>query len=109
MERIKSIVSKKVISVEEGKLCGYVLDLVFDENMKQFLGLIVVDDETENTYFLNRKDIISQGDDCVMIDGENVLSFDISSVRNNPIGKNIYDINGINLGRVVDVDCLANT
>ncbi|MBQ8909026.1 MAG: PRC-barrel domain-containing protein [Clostridia bacterium] len=32
-----------------------------------------------------------------------MLEFDISSIRNNPIGKSVYDTKGVSLGKVVDV------
>ena len=103
MEKLSSLISKKVISLQEGKLCGYVLDIVLDEKLKTFEGCIVADDENESTFFLSRKGIFSQGEECIMIEGDEKLEFEISSLSNNPIGKIVYDTNGINLGRVTDV------
>lgn len=104
MEKISSIISKKVISLEEGGAAGYVLDAVFDESLKTFEGCIIADDETENTFFLDRKAILSQGEDCVIIESESVLEYDISSQTNNPIGKEVYDEKGVFLGRVIDAE-----
>lgn len=103
MEKVSSLVSKKVISLEEGKSLGYVLDLVFDDMLKCCQGVIVADDENENTFFLSCKAILSEGEECVMVESERVLEFDISSQSNNPIGKKVYDEKGVNLGTVCDV------
>ncbi|MBE7073689.1 MAG: hypothetical protein E7379_01155 [Clostridiales bacterium] len=103
MERLNSLISKNIISLQEGKLCGYVLDLVFDENLKRFEGCVVCDDENENTFFLRRQDMVSVGDDCIVVEGEDKLEFEISSSSGNPIGKNVYDDQGWCLGKVVDV------
>ncbi|MBO5394770.1 MAG: PRC-barrel domain-containing protein [Clostridia bacterium] len=79
------------------------LDAVFDESLKIYEGCIVADDETENTFFLKRKDILSSGDDCVVIESSRVLEYDVSSSTNNPIGKEVYNERGVFLGMVTDV------
>lgn len=106
MEKVSEFISKKVISIEDGNLIGYVLNIMFDDQLKIFDGLIVVDEESENTFFLHRKDIVSIGQDCVMIDNANHLQFNISS-SNNPIGKLVYDCQGNMLGKVVDVELIG--
>ncbi len=104
MEKISSFISKKVISLEEGNLLGYVINVVFDEDLKIFEGLIVVDEESENTFFLNKKGVVSSGDDCIMIDSSAKLQFYISSLSNNPINKIVYDGFGNMLGKVIEVE-----
>ena len=104
MEKISSLISKKVISIEEGSLIGYVLDLVFDEELKTYEGLILVDEESEKTFFLKREDILSVGDDCVMIEDARCLEYDVFARSNNPIGKEVYDNKGACLGRVLEVE-----
>ena len=34
MEKISNFISKKVISIDDGNLVGYVLNVIFDENLK---------------------------------------------------------------------------
>ena len=104
MEKISSLISKKVISLNEGELLGYVLDVVLDVKLQTYEGLIVVDGESENKFFLKRDYIISTGEDCVMIEDSQKLEFEISSKTNNPIGKEVYDGKGVFLGRVLDVE-----
>lgn len=109
MEKISKFISKKVISLDDGNLVGYVLNVVFDENLKMFKGLIVVDEESENTFMLDKADIASIGEDCVMIDDCLKLQFNISSLSNNPIGKQVYDCFGNMLGTVKDVEIYGKT
>lgn len=104
MEKISGLVSKKVLSLSQGNIVGYVLNIVFDDEIKNFMGCEVVDDESENTFFLNKKDIISVGDECVMIDDSASLQLGFFSASNNPIGKKIYDRKGIYYGRVKEVE-----
>lgn len=104
MKKLNDYISKKVISLDEGNLVGYVVNLVFDDELKIFDGLIVVDEESENTFILDRQHIVSEGDDCVMIENSAKLQFCISSMSNNPINKDVYDGFGNILGRVKEVE-----
>ena len=103
MKRVNALIAKQVISVVEGKMCGYVLDLVFDENLKMFEGCLIADDENEGAFFLKRKDIFSCENDVLMIESESALDFEFLSSTNNPIGKSVYDEKGVFLGCVKDV------
>ncbi len=103
MEKITNYISKKVISLDDGDMVGYVLNVFFDENIKTFNGLIVIDEESENEFALPRADIVSVGEDCVMIENSLKLKYNISS-SNNPIGKLVYDAHGNMLGRVTDIE-----
>lgn len=104
MEKTSSYISKKVISLADAKQIGYVLNLIFDEKIRIFEGLIVIDEESENSFILNKGDICAVGEDCVMIKDANCLEFHISSLNNNPISKSVYDCHGNMLGRVIDVE-----
>lgn len=107
MEKVSKFISKKVISLADANQIGYVLNIVFDEKVKFFEGLIIIDEESENSFILNKKDIQSVGEDCVMIKDSNALIFNISSNSNNPIGKLVYDTFGNMLGRVTDVEVVG--
>lgn len=107
MEKISSYISKKVISLNDANQIGYVLNIVFDDNLKFFTGLIVLDEESENTFILQKSDIKAVGEDCVMVKDSNVLEFYISSLSNNPISKIVYDCHGNMLGKVLDVEIVG--
>ncbi len=109
MEKVSSLVSKKVISLDDASQVGYVLNVIFDDRVKFFTGLIIVDDESENSFVLDREDIYSIGDETIMIKSARALQFNISSITNNPVGKVVYDSHGNNLGRVIDVDIKGKT
>lgn len=104
MEKISNIISKKVISLESANQVGYVVDVIFDDRIKFFTGLIIIDDESENSFVLKREDIYSMGDDTIMIKSTDCLEYNISSISNNPVGKTVYDSYANCLGRVCDVE-----
>lgn len=108
MEKVSKFISKKVISLKDGVLLGYVLNVIFDDDLKTFSGLIVVDEESENNFLIESKDIVSTGDDCIMIDNSSKLQFFISS-SNSPIRKLVYDCYGNSLGRVIEVEISGKT
>lgn len=103
MEKISNNISKKVISLNEGEFIGYILDAVFDEDLDSLQGFLVVDDESEETFILNKENIKSVGDDCIMMDSTHNLKRSFDEDTFNPIGKNVYDANGVYLGTVIDV------
>lgn len=103
MEKISNNISKKVISLNEGEFIGYILDAVFDENLDSLQGFLVVDDESEETFILNKENIKSVGDNCIMMDSTHNLKRSFDEDTFNPIGKNVYDANGVYLGTVIDV------
>ena len=102
MEKISSYISKKVISLE-GEFSGYVLDAIFDEELDSVQGFLVVDEESEETFVLKKGDIKSASESCVMIDSILALTKAIEEDTFNPINKNVYDTNGVYLGKVIDV------
>lgn len=102
MEKISSYISKKVISLE-GEFSGYVLDAIFDEKLDSVQGFLVVDEESEETFVLKKGDIKSASESCVMIDSILALTKAIEEDTFNPINKNVYDTNGVYLGKVIDV------
>lgn len=103
MEKVSSYISKKVISIEEGNIIGYILDIVFDESFTKCQAFIVVDDESENTFSLNKNDIMAVGEDCVLIKNAKVLEINVINQSLNPIGKPVYDKNGLLLGYIIDI------
>lgn len=103
MEKLSSFISKKVISLREGNDVGYVLNLAFDEELKALKGFIVVDDESEHTFMVRIENVKNINDECIVIYSNTQLEFYLKDDCNNPIGKIVYDKDGVNLGRVVDV------
>ena len=104
MEKVCNFISKKVLSLSQGSVVGYVLNVVFSEGLKTFEGCEVVDEESESVFFLKEKDILSVGEDCVVVEDFAVLDLSFFSSRNGPIGKEVYDRKGVYFGRVVDVE-----
>lgn len=103
MEKISEEISKQVISTNGGNIIGYIIDILFDEELENIVGYLVVDEESEEPLFLAYEKIISKSLECFMVQNENDLEVYISSLYNNPVGKIVYDEKGINLGKVKDV------
>lgn len=103
MEKISSIISKKVVSVSEGELIGYILNVEFDDYIKQVKNFIVVDDESEKTFLLSRNAIKSIGEDCVIVSSSQDLEICLDENTNNLVGKTVYDEKGCCLGKINDI------
>lgn len=102
MKNIETQISKKVISLNEGNLIGFILDICFDDKLKNFLGYIICDEETGEELFLSRDRVVAENNECVFINSAEDSEINFSPSFN-PIGKNVYDKKGVNLGRVKSV------
>lgn len=102
MENIKSFISKKIITLQ-GEKIGYILNGVFDRDFKSFLGFVLVDEESEEEFLLEREDIFSCGDDCVIIENSQKIHPLILLTNFTFIGREVYSSDGTFLGFVRDV------
>ncbi len=67
-------IAKKVIALNEKKSVGYVLKPCIDFKLLKKVGYIIVDEESEQEYFLSF-DNIKKIDDCVLIENSSVLEY----------------------------------
>jgi len=98
---------KKVISIEDGKYLGYVLDVCVDVYDFSVYGYLICDEETENVNFINLKDIANI-DNYVMVENSRKIGFGENVVSNNPIGKNVITDDGYDIGQVVNAEINKN-
>ena len=103
MEKISECISKKVVSLESGNVVGYILDAVFDDELKENMGFLVVDEESEELYFLSNDKIKAKSHECLIVEYNSDIVPYYFSATNNPIGKPVLDCDGVNLGNVIDV------
>ena len=108
MEKLSEIISKKVVALAEGEEVGYILSPVFYADGSELLGFVICDGESEVEKFLDIGDVVS-------LSGEQIFITSISSMQNleidqlsNPLGKLVYDENGVNLGRVEECELEKN-
>lgn len=93
-------ISKIVVSKNDGRRVGFILDIAVGENMQK-LGYYVVDEESEGEFLLPCENVLWAGN-LVLIEDVSVLQF--SSERTlSVLGKEILDDEGYNLGKVVDI------
>ncbi len=94
-------ISKIVIEKNEGRRIGYVLKYVLDFETKTKMGYCVVDDETENEFFLQNKNIVAISDDFLLVDDISALEV-VSDFDDGLLGKTVVDEKGFCFGEVVD-------
>ncbi len=103
MEKISNYISKKVITLDEGEYAGFVLNVIFDEDLNKLIGFIVVDEESDNVFTFKKEEVRAVGEDCIIISSAKKLQIFLEEDGNSPVGKQVYDTSGFLLGRVVDV------
>ena len=99
---IRDIITKKVVSIYEGEVVGYVLGLKIRNKMEKIESIIIADDENDMEYILKTQDIFDMNNDCVMIKNKSKLMVTTDTKSTN-INMEILGINGINYGKVEDI------
>lgn len=98
-------ISKIVVSKENGQNLGYVLDYFFDDAFNVG-GYIVVEEESENEYFLKKADVKVAYNFLLV---ESVLSLQFLTDRETSlIGKTMLTSDGKNLGVIKGFDIKKN-
>ena len=90
-------ISKIVVSVDDGLVIGYVLDVVLNNFEKT--GYVVVEDETENEYLLKRENILSISEEYVLIENISDLEFLVQK-ESSIIGREVLGEDGFSFGKV---------
>lgn len=103
--KVSELIAKDVITIENGKNVGYILNVCFDATLTKLVGFVVADEESERENFLSKQAVKMIGEDCVFIDDIFKLELNFSGEANNPIGKKVYSGEGEFLGVVRDVVC----
>lgn len=91
-------IAKKVIAVGEKRYIGYVLKPCIDFKFLKKTGYIVVDEESEQEYFVALENI-KKIDDCLLIESANVLEY---VGDNGEFRKKVLSNIGEDYGRVKD-------
>ncbi len=96
-------ISKIVVELATGKKIGYVLDVCIDWSLCKRVGWIVVDEESENEYFVLCEDVKVETKSFVFVERVEVLQFEFDGF-DNVIGKIVFDENLQNLGKIETIE-----
>lgn len=107
MENIKSFISKKIISLQ-GEKIGYILNGLFDKELKRFMGFVVVDEESEEEFMLEESNIYSRGKDCIVVENSEAVKPLILLTNFALLGKEVFTDEGVFLGSIKDVEFERN-
>ncbi len=88
-------ISKIVISVNDAKEVGYILNIALEGLSK--IGYVVVEQESENEFLLKNEDILAVSKDAVMIEDASRLIF-VPSEDKTMIGLPVFDETGVFYG-----------
>lgn len=103
MEKVSNFISKNLITLDKGENAGYILNIVFDDDLNRIQGFVVANDDTDRLYLLQKEDVKAIGADYIMTSSLDKLTLFLEEEENNPIGKCVVDTAGFSLGRVIDV------
>ena len=110
LSNISNLLGKPVISVYDGKIEGYIKNILTDKKISKLVWLCVFDDESQEEKLVGFCDIYHHDKDAVMIkNSDNVLLFDTVILEEiNPIGYKVFDVEGKSCGKVLDLTFKEN-
>lgn len=102
-----SLIGKKVVSVYDGKIDSYVLNITFNK-LGKISKFIVSDIAEENTKIITLKNIFKIGENAILVG--NLTKFIVSDINSNfsYIGKEVFCTDGCSLGKVLDIEITNN-
>ena len=101
-------ISKIVVELSSGKKIGFVLDVCVDWLSCKKVGFVIVDEESQNEYFVAIEDIKLSTKDFVFVEGFESLQFDFDKIET-VIGKIVFDENLQNLGKIERIEYVTET
>ncbi|MGN1213025.1 MAG: PRC-barrel domain-containing protein [Christensenellales bacterium] len=105
MKTLSNLIGKPIISIYDGKIEGYVKNLLFDKKLTKLCFLQFFDDNTQEDKLLNVKSIYSIGQDAIILRNSFDVMLDTIDVSNyvNPNNFDIYSVDGNKIGKVSDI------
>ena len=102
MPSTNDFLSKPLISLQEGKNCGIVTNMLFDANLKKVTDILVFD-QIESAYYLLAANKIKfmENDAVVTTSSYDLLSYEDNVF--NPINFDVFDVHGKHIGIVTEI------
>ena len=102
MANTNDFLSKPVVTLDEGKNCGIITNVLFDEKLAEAKGFTVFDREVMKYLTLGTDKIKKCGSDAIIIQSENDLTENIDDVAKKHY--DVYDTRGKHLGLVYETE-----
>lgn len=102
MPGTNDFLSKPLIALKQGKNCGMITNMLFDEALQKATHLLLFD-QTESTYHTVPVEKVEkmQGDAVTILDADDVSAFD--GWVFNPVNFDVFDVNGLHVGIINEV------
>lgn len=102
MPGTNDFLSKPLVALKQGKNCGIITNVMFDDKLQKATGLLLFD-RLDGSYHCvaMEKAQKTQGDAVMIDDADDVAPFDGEVV--NPVNFDVFDANGAHLGVISEV------
>lgn len=102
--KLTDLISKQIINIYDGKICGTIYDILYKDNKVVFLKAF---DKNDDEYMVDCSKIYSAGKDAVIIKNGAAMYFGETidkTLLESPIGKSVYSLQGNKIGTIEDVE-----
>ena len=110
MKTLSSLIGKPIISIYNGKIEGYVKNLLFDKKLNKLCYLQFFDDNTQEEKLVQSKSVYKVGQDAIILKNDADIILDTIDISNfiNPTNFDVYSLDGNKLGKVNDIAITDN-
>ena len=102
--KLTDLISKQIINIYDGKICGTIYDILYKDNKVVFLKAF---DKNDDEYMVDCSKIYSAGKDAVTIKNGAAMYFGETvdkTLLESPIGKSVYSLQGEKIGTIEDLE-----
>ena len=102
--KLTDLISKQIINIYDGKICGTIYDILYKDNKLVFLKAF---DKNDDEYIVDCSKIYSVGKDAVTVKNGAAMYFGEmidKTLLESPIGKNVYSLQGEKIGTIEDLE-----
>lgn len=105
LKKISVLVGKPIVSIFEGKMIGYVKNVIFDDKINKIDWIEFFDEENENEFVISAKDVYAIDDIITIKNNDCVIPKNIVALEEkNPINFSVVSVDGKNVGKIIDIE-----
>ena len=111
MSQLSALIGKSVLNVTTSCIIGKVVDVYFDEYLKNAVYFCIETSEDKEQYLLEYAEVQSILDAVVIADDVKFLSpldLDLTALRSGVMGMPVYTPSGMDKGKLTDIVITVN-
>ncbi len=103
MKKLSTLIGAHVHTIHTSLHCGYVFSFTLNKSQNKINSILIANDELDAVYSVQTNNVFAF-DSLVILKNETALSVIADSYPETMLNAQVFNINGTNLGRVIDIE-----